>query len=123
MDWITEVLERSLLSGKTVENYQTCLRYWDAWHRLRYLAQFPLARVPPIAVDSQIVFEFIRDHSSVAMNGELMMAIPDGLRRQLNNEGFLVKSRCWSPQTIQLRLSILGTAHRLLGLSFDLPLF
>lgn len=123
MSWIAQVLDRSLLRASTLANYQTCLRYWDAWYRLRYSAEIPLAHVPPAAVSSEIVTEFIRDHTSMAINGELGMTMPESLRMQLIKEGFLVKSRCWSPQTIQLRLSTLSTAHQLLGLSFELPLF
>lgn len=123
MSWIAQVLDRSLLKASTLANYRTCLRYWDAWYRLRYSAQIPLAHVPPTAVSPEIVAEFIRDHSSLAMDGELVMTMPEALRMQLIKDGFLVKSRCWSPQTIQLRLSTLCTAHQLLGLDFEMPLF
>jgi integrase len=105
-------------SGNTARTYQTALRYWGAWHSLRY--------GQPIEgpVNADVVIQFIVDHlehcpwlaqpetspyrSSSSTTQHLL---PPAIDRLLVDRGYKARLGPWSLQTVNTRLAALSNAH------------
>lgn len=97
-------------SHNTVRSYQSAMRYWMAWHFLRYGCemQMPL----PVAV----VLQFVADHAQRSTPQGMRCEMPPALDEALVQAG--VKTRCGAPahSTLTHRLAVLSRMHQVRGL-------
>lgn len=104
-DEAVEALLREGSSANTVASYRSALRYWQAWHVLRYRQ--------PLAIPSsvKVVLQFIADHAEHQGRDGLCHDLP------LNVDEALVLSKAkrrpgsLSLATIQHRIAVLSEAH------------
>lgn len=113
LDPVAEDAARDLLaegeSQNTVRSYQTALRYWAAWFRLRYGQPLSLP-VPPA-----VVIQYIVDHAERKVAGTLRSELPAVADQALVDGGF--KARLGPPAlaTLLHRVTVLSKVHKLKG--------
>lgn len=110
-DWIETLLAGMDVLPLTRANYANALRYWDAWHRLRYNAPLPLAEKPPRAREQEMVNAFLNEHAYVTENGLLRLTMPTRRFVALRESGFNGRRGVPSPRTTEFRMSVLNTAY------------
>jgi integrase len=106
-------------SRNTARTYQTALRYWGAWHTLRY--ERPIEG----PVDPQVVVQFIVDHLEhcpwlaapeispyLPSSRTTQHLLPLGIDRVLVDRGYKARLGAWSLQTVNTRLAALSNAHQ-----------
>lgn len=93
-------------SLNTRASYQSALRYWAAWHALRYGSQIAL----PLSVDR--VLQFVVDHAQRSTTMGLACELPASIDQALVDAGY--KSRLGAPahNTLVHRVSVLSKAHQ-----------
>jgi len=92
-------------SPNTTQSYQGALRYWAAWHWLRFGAAIALPT--PVAV----VQQFIADHG--AHSGEFGLAneLPAEIDAKLVRLGFKGKAGAMAHSTLTHRIAVLSKVH------------
>lgn len=118
-DWINRLLATQEVAPQTITQYAAALRYWDAWHQLRFGTPLPLAEDPPSALGSAALNAFIDDHLAIAVDGCLQMRMTSLIFDGLRQAGFNARVECVAPSTSGWRLQVLQQAHRQLRLQFD----
>ncbi|MET1114190.1 MAG: site-specific integrase [Comamonas sp.] len=98
-------------SLNTRMSYQSALRYWAAWHALRYGGQIAL----PLAVDC--VLQFVVDHAQRSTPQGLVCEMPPAMDQALMDAGY--KSRPGAPahNTLVHRVAVLSKAHQVRDLA------
>lgn len=93
-------------SLNTRTSYQSALRYWAAWHALRYGCQIAL----PLSVEC--VLQFVVDHAQRSTPQGLVSEMPASMDQALMDAGY--KSRPGAPahNTLVHRVSVLSKAHQ-----------
>lgn len=93
-------------SLNTRTSYQSALRYWAAWHALRYGRQIVL----PLSADC--VLQFVVDHAQRSTPNGLSCEMPAAIDQALVEAGY--KSRPGAPahNTLVHRVSVLSKAHQ-----------
>ena len=119
VDWVDRLLATLEVAPQTIMQYSICLRYWDAWHRLRYGTPLPLAETPSRSVDANILKAFINDHLAIAVGGRLQMRMAPAIFHGLRAAGYNARGDCVAPTTVDWRLQVLRKAHRVLNLQLD----
>ena len=102
-------------SANTRRSYQSALKYWAAWYRLRYWRAFSLPIAPAV------VIQFVVDHCEreaerrphSARPAELVHDLPPRIDAALLAGGYKHKPGPLSLATVLHRLSVLSKAHAL----------
>lgn len=118
-DWVDRLLAEHKAAPLTIMQYAAGLRYWDAWHKIRYGVRMPLADIPPSALKPDVVDAFIDDHLAIALDGRLAMRIGSLVLDSLRAEGCNLRVDCVAPATSIWRLHVLQIAHSLMNLQLD----
>ena len=94
--------------ANTTRSYASALRYWSAWHALRYGA--PLGEQP---VSVAVVSQFILDHLQRQTREGLKFELPATVDRQLVDMGAKGALGALAHATVGHRLAVLSKWHRL----------
>jgi len=95
-------------SANTARSYRTALGYWAAWYRGRYANELALP------VPEPVVLQFIVDHlPRVDAEGTLRWELPTALDAALVAAGAKAALGAWKRSTVEHRLSVLASVHRL----------
>nr|WP_034387636.1 site-specific integrase [Comamonas composti] len=97
-------------SPNTRSSYQSALRYWAAWHVLRFGQQLRL----PLGV--ACVLQFIVDHAQRQTAAGLMCEMPSSLDQALVDAGYKGKKGPPAHSTLVHRMAVLSKAHQVHGL-------
>lgn len=105
-------------SRNTTRTYQTALRYWGAWHALRY----GVAMDPPVS--AEVVIQFIVDHlehqpelppaevtSFTPSSRTTQHLLPLAIDQVLVQRKYKAELGPWTMATVKTRLAALSTAH------------
>src|SRR5665213_1866238 len=103
-------------SHHTARTYQTALRYWGAWHALRFGAPIEAPVAPPV------VIQFIVDHlehlpslpapQRAPSSHSAQHLLPLAIDRLLVDRRYKAQLGPWSLATVQTRLAALSCAHQ-----------
>jgi integrase len=106
-----QALVREGDSANTRQSYQSAMRYWMGWYRLRY-GEPLVAPLPPA-----VIVQFVVDHAQHQGKHGLTTEMPAALDAELVAQG--LKARLGPPAlaTLLHRLSVIGKLHT----SRDLP--
>ncbi|TSH98170.1 site-specific integrase [Verticiella sediminum] len=96
-------------SDNTVASYRAAIRYWAAWHELRFGAALEL----PVSV--RAVLQFIADHVQHADAAGLRHDLPADLDARLVKMGVKRALGPFKLSTVQHRLAVLSEAHESQG--------
>ncbi len=108
-DAVREVIAEGT-AANTVRAYAAALRYWEAWHQLRYGIELSFP------VSESCVVQFLVDHlQRTNSRGQLTSELPQEVDRQLRAQGFKGKAGPLSLATVDHRVSVLSKAHVLKG--------
>ena len=102
-------------SANTRRSYESALKYWVAWYRLRYWRAFELPIAPAV------VMQFVVDHCEREVErsvhstrpAELVHELPPAIDAALLAGGYKHKRGPFSLATVLHRLSVLSKAHTL----------
>jgi hypothetical protein len=117
--WISRLLAHSLISDRSRAQYSTCLRYWSAWHNLRFGIPIPLAEDPIAPMSGDTLAAFVEDHCPMVTGGKVVSFMSPEISAQLQNMGFNRRSSCSSETTTIWRLRVMSSVHGLTQLPFD----
>lgn len=106
-DQAIDELLREGESPNTMASYRSALRYWSAWHAMRYGHQIQL----PVAIPC--VLQFIVDHAERTSDIGLVSELPDEIDAALVNAGSKGKLGALSHNTLVHRIAVLSKAHQL----------
>lgn len=96
-------------SANTRASYQSALRYWQAWHRLRYGEELQLP------TDAAHVLQFIVDHAERHTASGLRWELPESVDRALVQAGHKGRMGALSHNTLVHRISVLSKYHQTQG--------
>ena len=102
-----EDLLREGESKNTLASYRSALRYWAAWHAMRYGCQIDL----PVPVSS--LLQFIVDHAERITDKGLALELPLDIDMALVNGGFKAKLGPLAHNTLAHRIAVLSKAHQI----------
>lgn len=102
-----EDLLREGESANTMASYRSALRYWAAWHAMRYGCQIQL----PVPVTT--LMQFIVDHAQRITDKGLVSELPFSIDTALVNRGYKGKLGSLSHNTLVHRIAVLSKAHRI----------
>lgn len=94
-------------SANTLASYKSALRYWAAWHAMRYGCQIQL----PVPVAT--VLQFIVDHAQRMTEKGLVSELPSPVDAALVNGGFKGKLGSLAHSTLVHRIAVLSKAHQI----------
>ena len=94
-------------SRNTKISYRSALRYWAAWHSMRYGMQIQL----PVPVPC--VLQFIVDHAERTTENGLVSELPGNLDQSLVDAGYKGKLGALAHNTLVHRIAVLSKAHQL----------
>ncbi|ROQ92544.1 phage integrase family protein [Delftia acidovorans] len=97
-------------STNTRNSYQSAMRYWAAWHALRFERQMQL----PLNVPC--VLQFIIDHAQRQTGAGLASEMPAHMDRALVEAGYKAREGPLSHNTLVHRMAVLSKAHQVHGL-------
>ncbi|MBD9581371.1 site-specific integrase [Delftia sp. DLF01] len=97
-------------STNTRNSYQSAMRYWAAWHALRFERQMQL----PLNVPC--VLQFIIDHAQRQTGAGLASEMPAHMDRALIEAGYKAREGPLSHNTLVHRMAVLSKAHQVHGL-------
>lgn len=117
-EWIERLLIRGRLAENSILCYASTLRYWYAWHALRFGVPFPLSYKPAQAIPSATLLAFFADHAAVAISGRVTETMAPHVAVGLRQAGFRVGVNCMSPTNIISRVRVLERTHLNLNLPF-----
>lgn len=111
---LAEAAESALLrqgeSANTLRSYRAALRYWAAWHVLRY------GKAIALPVSEATVVQFIVDHAErPAPSGGLVTELPESIDMALIESGFKGKRGAPALSTLTHRVAVLSKAHQIGG--------
>lgn len=92
-------------SKNTRRSYESALRYWAGWFKLRYGSEIAL----PVAIET--VVQFIVDHAQRTSAQGLRSELPASVERALIKAGLKAKSGPLSLSTIEHRIAALSRVH------------
>ncbi len=100
-------------SANTRRSYESALKYWAAWYRLRYWSAFALPVAPAV------VIQFVVDHCERGAERrthstrptEFVHDLPPAIDAALIEGGYKHKAGPFSLATVLHRLSVLSKAH------------
>ena len=98
-------------SPNTTQSYQSALRYWAAWHWLRFGQAIAL----PVA--DAVVLQFIADHGARKVDTGLAYDLPVELDAQLVQLGVKGKPGALAHATLVHRIAVLSKVHSRRALS------
>ncbi|OWG18513.1 integrase [Delftia sp. K82] len=98
-------------STNTRNSYQSAMRYWAAWHALRFERQMQL----PLNV--ACVLQFIIDHAQRQTGAGLASEMPVHMDRALVEAGYKAREGPLSHNTLVHRMAVLSKAHQVHGLA------
>lgn len=98
-------------SSNTRNSYQSAMRYWAAWHALRFERQMQL----PLNV--ACVLQFIIDHAQRQTGAGLASEMPAHMDRALVEAGYKAREGPLSHNTLVHRMAVLSKAHQVHGLA------
>ena len=101
-----EDLLREGESANTLASYRSALKYWAAWHAMRYGCSIQL----PVPVSS--VLQFIVDHAQRITDSGLVSELPLSIDMALVNGGYKGKPGPLSHNTLVHRIAVLSKAHQ-----------
>jgi len=101
-----EDLLREGESANTLASYRSALKYWAAWHLMRYGCPIQL----PVPVSS--ILQFIVDHAQRITDKGLVSELPPSIDMALVNGGFKGKLGSLSHNTLVHRIAVLSKAHQ-----------
>ena len=93
-------------SRNTRLSYQSALRYWAAWHALRYGRQIAL----PLSGDC--VLQFVVDHAQRSTPQGLVCELPAAIDQALIEAGYKTRAGAPAHNTLVHRVSVLSKAHQ-----------
>lgn len=93
-------------SRNTRVSYQSALRYWAAWHVLRYGRAIAL----PLTVDC--VLQFVVDHAQRSTPEGLVCELPASIDHALVAAGYKSRSGPPSHNTLVHRVAVISKAHQ-----------
>lgn len=102
-----EDLLREGESANTLSSYRSALKYWAAWHGMRYGSSIML----PVPVSS--VLQFIVDHAQRITDKGLASELPHAIDIALVNGGYKGKPGPLSHNTLVHRIAVLSKAHQI----------
>ena len=97
-------------SRNTLASYRSALRYWAAWHGLRYGRQIELP--VPLAC----VLQFIVDHAERMTDKGLVSELPLEIDQALMQSGHKAKPGALAHNTLVHRIAVLSKAHQMRAL-------
>lgn len=98
-------------STNTRNSYQSAMRYWAAWHALRFERQMQLP------LDVPCVLQFIIDHAQRQTGTGLASEMPAHMDRALVEAGYKAREGPLSHNTLVHRMAVLSKAHQVHGLA------
>ncbi|MDH0850293.1 MULTISPECIES: site-specific integrase [Delftia] len=98
-------------SANTRNSYQSAMRYWSAWHALRFDRQMQLP------LDVPCVLQFIIDHAQRQTGAGLASEMPMHIDRALVEAGYKAREGPLSHNTLVHRMAVLSKAHQVHGLA------
>ncbi|MEJ8293609.1 site-specific integrase [Delftia tsuruhatensis] len=98
-------------SANTRNSYQSAMRYWSAWHALRFDRQMQLP------LDVPCVLQFIIDHAQRQTGAGLASEMPMHIDRALVEAGYKAREGALSHNTLVHRMAVLSKAHQVHGLA------
>lgn len=98
-------------SANTRNSYQSAMRYWSAWHALRFDRQMQLP------LDVPCVLQFIIDHAQRQTGTGLASEMPVHIDRALVEAGYKAREGALSHNTLVHRMAVLSKAHQVHGLT------
>ena len=98
-------------STNTRNSYQSAMRYWAAWHALRFERQMQLP------LDVPCVLQFIIDHAQRQTCAGLASEMPAHMDRALVEAGYKAREGPLSHNTLVHRMAVLSKAHQVHGLA------
>ncbi|WP_454723427.1 site-specific integrase [Delftia acidovorans] len=98
-------------STNTRNSYQSAMRYWAAWHALRFERQMQLP------LDVPCVLQFIIDHAQRQTGAGLASEMPEHMDRALVEAGYKAREGPLSHNTLVHRMAVLSKAHQVHGLA------
>lgn len=102
-----EDLLREGESENTLASYRSALKYWAAWHAMRYGCPIQL----PVPVSS--VLQFIVDHAQRITDKGLVSELPASIDMELVNGGYKGKLGPLAHNTLVHRIAVLSKAHQI----------
>ena len=102
-----EDLLREGESMNTLVSYRSALRYWAAWHVMRY--GYPIQMPMPISS----VLQFIVDHTERMTDKGFASELPPSIDQALVDAGYKGKLGALAHNTLVHRISVLSKAHQL----------
>ncbi|MDR3400201.1 MAG: site-specific integrase [Pandoraea sp.] len=106
-----QALAREGDSANTRQSYQSAMRYWLGWYRLRY-GQALIVPLPPA-----VVVQFVVDHAQHQGKHGLKTEMPDAIDAALVAQGLKARPGPPALATLLHRLSVIAKLHT----SRDLP--
>lgn len=105
-----EDLLREGESANTLTSYRSALRYWSAWHAMRYGC--PMGW--PVPVSS--LLQFIVDHAERSTAKGLVSELPAEIDKALVSQGCKARLGPLAHNTLVHRIAVLSKAHQLKAL-------
>lgn len=102
-----EDLLREGESANTLASYRSALRYWAAWHQMRYGCPIQL----PVPVSS--ILQFIVDHAQRVTEKGLISELPPDIDNALVKAGYKGKPGPLSHSTLVHRIAVLSKVHQI----------
>jgi integrase len=99
-------LRREGESPNTVRSYRTAIRYWAAWHALRFGSEISLP------LPAATVIHFVVDHAQRSTPEGLQQALPAEVDAQLVQMGYKAKPGPLSLATLNHRIAVLSRVHK-----------
>lgn len=96
-------------SANTRASYQSALRYWQAWHQLRY------GQALQLPTDVPHVLQFIVDHAERQTPAGLRNELPESVDRALVQGGHKARMGALSHNTLVHRVAVLSKYHQTQG--------
>ena len=109
-----EAVDQLLKEGEsqnTLSSYRSALRYWAAWHAMRYGKNIELPLLP------SCLLQFIVDHVERMTASGLTSELPEEIDLALVNAGYKGKPGPLAHSTVAHRIAVLSKAHQLRGVS------
>ncbi|WP_246174669.1 site-specific integrase [Pandoraea terrigena] len=100
-----QALARDGDSQNTRQSYQSAMRYWTGWYRLRY-GQALIAPLPPA-----VIVQFVVDHAQHQGKHGLRTEMPDAIDAALVAQGLKARPGPPALATLLHRLSVIAKLH------------
>lgn len=106
-----EDLLREGQSANTLASYRSALKYWEAWHGMRYGLPIQL----PVCASS--VLQFIVDHAQRISEKGLVSELPHAIDMALVSGGYKRKPGPLAHNTLVHRIAVLSKVHQIRSLT------